>query len=203
MGGWESKKSKFASEAGSLYFLYPLFERKANLFRTSNSKEGNYCGCPPCLTTKRAGGPGGWWERETEGVAFPPAPSLVFLRNKDSDHNIIFFHFFYFLRPPSAGFSRAPLLLTIYPPGQKKPFLFSEAMSAGCGRGGGGKVHVVGVVVVVVLVVRSEVAPLRRLRQLGVVLEQHLPPQLLQDRLDGVLPLPAAQDGHAAWVNLR
>ncbi len=69
--------------------------------------------------------------------------------------------------------------------------------------GEGGKVHEVGVVVVVLLVVRSEVAPLRRLRQLGVVLEQHLPPQLLQDRLDGVLPLPAAQDGHAAGVNLR
>ncbi len=199
MGGWESKKSKFASEAGSLYFLYPLFERKANLFRTSNSKEGNYCGCPPCLTTKRAGE--GWWERETEGVAFP-APSLVSLRNKDSDHNIFFFHFLLSSPPPLRRFLSSPSPPHYLSSGAKTILVFPRRCRLAVGREGG-KVHVVGVVVVVVLVVRSEVAPLRRLRQLGVVLEQHLPPQLLQDRLDGVLPLPAAQDGHAAGVNLR
>ena len=44
--------------------------------------------------------------------------------------------------------------------------------------------------------------PLWWLAQLHVVLQQHQPAQLLEDRLDGVLSAPSAKDGDCTDINL-
>jgi hypothetical protein len=59
------------------------------------------------------------------------------------------------------------------------------------------------VVVAVVVVAASEDAALRRLGQLDVLLLQHEAPQLLQQDLDGVLSVPAAQYLHDPGVDLQ
>merc|ERR1719208_62170 len=47
----------------------------------------------------------------------------------------------------------------------------------------------------------SEHGALRGLRELNVLLDEHLPLQFLQHGLDRVLPVPAGQDGHSAGVH--
>ena len=48
----------------------------------------------------------------------------------------------------------------------------------------------------------SEHGALRGLRELNVLLDEHLPLQFLQHRLDRVLPVPPGQHGHSAGVHL-
>ena len=49
----------------------------------------------------------------------------------------------------------------------------------------------------------SERGALWGLRELYVLLDEHLPLQFLQHGLDRVLSVPAGQDGHSAGVHLK
>ena len=52
-------------------------------------------------------------------------------------------------------------------------------------------------------ILSSEGGALRGLRELYVLLDEHLPLQFLQHGLDRVLSVPAGQDGHSAGVHLK